>query len=161
MPSSGGDGYQIRKSPLTGKRQVHYQCLACGEDLHNPLSDAGSTDECPACGAKFTVPGESVLVQSALKAQEDRKTRRAATIQPAESPAQRLEADLQQAKTQQGHAQKLWEKQTSEITAREWERIIKWGVVKGIWWYAITLLLLALIVGIVVGLFQAARWAHT
>lgn len=43
------------KHGLTGSH-VHFACPACGEHLHNPLSDAGRRDRCPQCGAAYIVP---------------------------------------------------------------------------------------------------------
>lgn len=43
------------KHGLTGSH-VHFACPACGEHLHNPLSEAGRRDRCPECSTAYIVP---------------------------------------------------------------------------------------------------------
>ena len=62
--------YEVRKSALTGRNQIHYKCLNCGADLHNPIEDAGMQDECPECGVGFVVPG--IDARDRIRQQEER-----------------------------------------------------------------------------------------
>ena len=43
---------------LTGRYQVNYTCPKCGEDLINPIEEAGGRDTCPECSTAFLVPGK-------------------------------------------------------------------------------------------------------
>ena len=48
--------FRISKG-LTGKLTLHFACPQCEEQLTSPLKEAGTENECPGCGALFTVPG--------------------------------------------------------------------------------------------------------
>ena len=41
------------------KVRLLYRCSSCNASLKSPLSDAGSIDDCPQCGARLEVPGKS------------------------------------------------------------------------------------------------------
>ena len=53
--------YELRKHRLGGGNHVHYACPKCARDLHSPLEEAGQSDSCPDCAARFVVPGEAEL----------------------------------------------------------------------------------------------------
>jgi DNA-directed RNA polymerase subunit RPC12/RpoP len=40
-------------------RYIKYRCTVCQEVLVSPKTDAGKSDSCPNCSAKFEVPGSS------------------------------------------------------------------------------------------------------
>jgi S1-C subfamily serine protease len=42
-----------------GGRVAVYRCQQCAAKLKSPLDEVGTTDNCPACGATFTVPGSA------------------------------------------------------------------------------------------------------
>ncbi|EMI41945.1 membrane protein [Rhodopirellula sp. SWK7] len=43
---------------LFGKPIVRYRCAECNLWLRSPFRDAGESDQCPKCEAKFMVPGK-------------------------------------------------------------------------------------------------------
>ena len=53
-----GKDYEIQKGDEEGPCVV-YRCPECGHQIESLLSDAGSKDNCPACGKALTVPGEA------------------------------------------------------------------------------------------------------
>ncbi|MGD1000365.1 MAG: DUF2007 domain-containing protein [Candidatus Brocadiia bacterium] len=53
-----GKDYEIQKGQEDGPCVV-YRCPECGRQIESLLSDAGSRDNCSACGKALTVPGEA------------------------------------------------------------------------------------------------------
>ena len=54
---------------------IEYTCPKCGEQLSNKAGAAGTTDSCPICGLRHTVPGLEAL--QAKQAQADQARQRA------------------------------------------------------------------------------------
>lgn len=83
-----------RRHPLSGAVTVHYACPTCQAELKSPVCDAGISDACPDCGAKFRVPGAE-----ARRAEEQRAAAEAAKQREAEDRERRRRHADQQAAT--------------------------------------------------------------
>jgi len=55
-----GKDYEIQNGQEDGPCVV-YHCPECGHQIESLLGDAGSRDNCPACGKALTIPGEAEL----------------------------------------------------------------------------------------------------
>lgn len=49
--------YTVHPGLLWLKAEVVYACPSCGEVLRSKLHEANTVDQCPACAARFRVPG--------------------------------------------------------------------------------------------------------
>jgi rubrerythrin len=68
--------YQVAEGAWGGK-VVEYQCPRCGEALQSPLSDAGTTQQCPRCEYSFATPGAKELAEERRIADEHKARREA------------------------------------------------------------------------------------
>lgn len=60
-----------------GTLRVVYECPHCKERLKSPLKDAGTSDSCPNCRARFIVPGADVLQREQARQQAEQERKRA------------------------------------------------------------------------------------
>lgn len=141
-------GYEVKKSPLSGKHHVHYQCANCNAGLSNPIEQAGKEDECPECGIVFVVPGADARDWMREKALEESKRRaqreKAKLTQDAARNAQRREA----ARSRQTHS-RTQARQTPTSGGICFRRYWLPTVVKIIWWLTVAVAALTLLIALI------------
>lgn len=92
---------KITKS-ITGQYRVGYDCPGCGERLRSPLTDAGTSDQCPDCLAAFVVPGAKQLAKLRQRQEhEGIEKRKAAQLKREEKERKREEREAERAKQRQ------------------------------------------------------------
>jgi len=112
---------------ITGKYRISFDCPGCEERLRCPLSDAGKDDNCPECGATFTVPGaqqREEIRQAELRAVEEKcrviEDNVAAKVQQrAENERKRVEKLATQARQQMESERNRQEKLERDRVDRE------------------------------------------
>lgn len=123
--------YHIKRT-LLGKIEVHWDCPQCGEALVFPISDAGTMQPCPDCGAMGLVPGVEERRKAAEAAEAAQaKARRESVDGQRQRERERLKAIEQRADRELKHNQELQQKAEREqesIHERGWADVVTWPV---------------------------------
>lgn len=99
--------YKLQKT-LLGKIRVKFNCPSCDEMLENDLTEAGSHDACPACKARFVVPGVAERMQREAQLRRD-----------AEEKKREAKSELQIAEQRQFEAEELARSKRIELQEKE------------------------------------------
>lgn len=148
---------------ITGK-SILYACPQCKTELSSKLSEAGKQDVCPACRAKFMVPGQSYCLKKEEEKQklEQEKVRRLAKIQEQEKKiAEQDASDIRQAREEYEEELRILDEQYRK--KRQAERLREKNNPSSYYWLKVTgniqLVLGAIIAmaGIILGLIALGK----
>jgi hypothetical protein len=112
--------YKLVKT-LSGKARVKYECPYCSEVLENELTEAGNTDNCPACKRAFEVPGlpEKRLAEEQLRTQQLEQKRKTEAAKRTQLANQQAEEQRKQEEKQQQLVEQ-WENAQKNAQREEW-----------------------------------------